>query len=306
MSQKTILVTAANGNVGRSLARRLLDQGFTVNALVRNPASTVARDLEQLGVNIFQGDFDDIKSLEKATQGIWGVFVNAFPVRGTFDELRHNTNVIKVAKEAGAKFGIYMSAILTQHKDELPGLNPQHERYHYWESKYGTEKALQEAGFDYWTILRPGTFISNFFGPLSSFAWPTFQKQHLLLSPVPPSGTIPLVDPDYIANYAAAAFADPNTFNGLAIDLANEDITLKDFGELITNTTGFQITIDHVSKEEALALGIPASFAVWFGWIKMTNYHTDYERLERLPIKRITVAEWLKKNKDPITAFLSA
>ncbi|KAI8577576.1 hypothetical protein K450DRAFT_212666 [Umbelopsis ramanniana AG] len=306
MSQKTILVTAANGNVGSSLARRLLDQGFKVNALVRNTASTSARDLERHGANIFQGDYDDIKSLENASRGIWGVFINAFPIRGTLDELRHNTNVIKVAKEAGAKFGIYMSAILTQYKDELPDLNPQHERYHYWESKYGTEEALQAAGFDYWTILRPGTFISNFFGPLSSFAWPTFQKQHLLISPVPPSGTIPLVDPDYIADYAAAAFAEPNTFNGLAIDLANEDITLKDFGKLITDNTGIQITVNHVSKEDAVAHGIPASFAVWFGWIKMTNYHTDYERLDQLPVKRTTVTEFLKKNKNSITAFLSA
>jgi uncharacterized protein YbjT (DUF2867 family) len=305
MSQKTILVTAANGNVGSSLARCLLDQGFAVNALVRNTTSNGARDLEMHGAHIFQGDFDDVKSLEMASQGIWGVFINAFPVRGTLDELRHNSNVIKVAKEAGAKFGVYMSAILTQHKDELPGLNPHHERYHYWESKYGTEKALQEAGFDYWTILRPGTFISNFFGPLSSFAWPTFQRRHQLLSPVPPSGALPLVDPDYIANYAAAAFAQPDTFNGLAIDLANEDITLKDFGKLITDITGVHITVDHVSKEEAVAHGIPASFAVWFGWIEATNYHTDYEILEQLPVKRITIAEYLKKNKESITAFLS-
>ncbi|KAH8549231.1 hypothetical protein BGW37DRAFT_110727 [Umbelopsis sp. PMI_123] len=305
MSQKAILITAANGNVGSSLTRRLLDQGFKVNALVRNTESKVASDLEQCGANIFNGDFDDIASLEKASQGIWGVFINAFPVAGTLDELRHNTNVIIVAKEAGAKFGIYMSAILTQRKDELPGLNPQHERYTYWKSKYGTEKALQEAGFDYWTILRPGTFISNFFGPLSNFAWSTLQKQHLLLSPFPPSGTIPIIDPDYIANYAAAAFADPDTFNCLAIDLANEDITLKDFGKLITDITGVQITVDHVSKEEAVAHGMPASITVWYGWIKSINYRIDYDRLDQLPVKRITVAEYLKKNKDSITAFLS-
>lgn len=305
MSQKIILITAANGNVGNSLAKCLLHQGFAVNALVRNTTSKGSRDLELHGAHIFQGDFDDIKSLEKASEGIWGVFINAFPVRGTLDELRHNSNVIKVAKEAGAKFGVYMSAILTQYKKDLPDLNPQHERYHYWEAKHGTEKALREAGFDYWTILRPGTFISNFFGPLSGFAWPSFQGQHQLFSPVPPSGVLPLVDPDYIADYAAAAFARPDIFNGLAIDLANEDITLTDFGKLITDIIGVNITVNHVSKEEAVAHGIPASFAMWFGWIEATNYHTDYKRLDQLPVQRITIAEYLKRNKESIAAFLT-
>ncbi|KAH8549232.1 hypothetical protein BGW37DRAFT_110767 [Umbelopsis sp. PMI_123] len=302
MSQKTILVTAANGNVGSSLAKLLLDQGFKVNALVRNTESNVARDLEQLGANIFKGDFGDIASLEKASQGIWGVFINGFPVAGTLDELRHNTNVIKVAKEAGAKFGIYMSVMMTERKDEFPNFGPQHVGYSYWECKYGTEKALQEAGFNYWTILRPGVFISNFFGPISNYVWPTLQKQRLIMSPFPPSAIQPLIDTDDVAKYAAAAFTDPNTFNGLAIDLADEDITLKDFGKLITDITGVQITVDHVSKEEAVAHGMPASSAAWYDWATAINYRIDYERLEQLPVKRITVAEYLKKHKGYITA----
>jgi GDP-D-mannose dehydratase len=52
MSQKTILVTAANGNVGSSLAVLLLDQGFNVHALVRNTDSTTVRDLEKRGAKI--------------------------------------------------------------------------------------------------------------------------------------------------------------------------------------------------------------------------------------------------------------
>ncbi|GAB5587628.1 hypothetical protein Unana1_02528 [Umbelopsis nana] len=93
--------------------------------------------------------------------------------------------------------------------------------------------------------------------------WPTLHKQHLIMSPFPPSATQPLVDPDDIANYTAAAFADPDTFNGLAIDLADEDLTLKDLGKLITDIIGVKITVDHVSKEEAVAHGMPASSVAW-------------------------------------------
>lgn len=304
--QKTILVTAANGKVGSRLSRQLLDQGFDVHALVRNTQSAIARDLEQKGAKIFKGDFDDIPSLQKASQGIWGVFINSSPVPGTLDELRRNTNIIHAAKEAGAKFGVYMSVIMAERKDEFPGYGPQHESYTYWECKNGTEKALQEAQFEHWTILRPGVFLSNFFGPIAGFLWPTLQRQHVILSPLAPTVTQPLIDTEDIAKYAAAAFADPNTFDGLAIDLASEELTLENFAKLITDIVGTQVTVEHISIEEAASRGVPSRIANWHSWIRALNYRIDYERLDKFPIQRSTVAEYLKKNKESVAEFLSA
>jgi uncharacterized protein YbjT (DUF2867 family) len=303
--QQTILVTAANGNVGSSLARQLLDQGFNVNALVRNTESKIARDLDQRGAKIFKGDFDDFSSLQKASQGIWGVFINSNPVPGTLDELRRNINIIKAAKEAGAKYGVYMSVMMAERKDEFPSFGPQHESYKYWQSKHGTEKALQEAGFEHWTILRPGMFISNFFGPIAGFLWPTLQKQHVILSPLAPTITQPFIDTEDIAKYAAAAFADPNTFGGLAIDLASEEITLENFAKLITDIVGIQVTVEHISIEEAANRGVSSRIAGWHSWINALNYRIDYERLKKFPIKRATVAEYLKENKASVAEFLS-
>ncbi|KAH8549233.1 hypothetical protein BGW37DRAFT_541597 [Umbelopsis sp. PMI_123] len=305
MSQKTILVTTANGTVGNSLAKQLLAQGFNVNAFVRNTESIIVRDLEQRGAKVFKGDFDDISSLQKASQGIWGVFINANPVPGTLDELRHNTNTIKAAKEAGAKFAVYMSVTMAERKDEFPNFNPQHEGYTYWESKYGTEKALQEAGFDYWTILRPGVFLNNFFGPIVGYLWPYFRSQHLILSPRAPFTTSPFIDADDIAKFAAAAFADPNTFKDQAIDLSGEELSQEDFAKLITDIVGIPITVEYVSKEEAAARGLPERLVTWQESVNALNYRVDYGRLEQFPIKRATVAEYLKKNKDRAFEFLS-
>jgi len=305
MSQKTILVTAANGTVGSSLAVLLLDQGFNVHAFVRNADSTTARDLEKRGAKIFKGDFSNISSLQKASEGIWGVFINAYPVNGTLDELTHNKNVIKVAKEAGAKFGVYMSVIMAGRKDEIPGMSPQHRSYNYWEAKSGSEKALQEAGFDYWTILRPGIFVSNFFGPLASYSWPTIQKEHLITSPFEPSYTQPFVDPEDISKFAVAAFANPDIFNGEAIELASEQISLKDFGASITDIVGIPITVEHISREEAISRGLPDYIAKWRDWVKALDYHIDYERLDQFPVKRHAITDYIKRNKEHIAEFLS-
>ncbi|KAI9282392.1 hypothetical protein BC943DRAFT_281610 [Umbelopsis sp. AD052] len=306
MTQKTILVTAANGTVGSALVGFLLDQGFNVNALVRNTESETARELEKRGAKIFKGDFDDIPSLQKASQGIWGVFVNGLPVFGTLDELRHNTNVINAAKEAGAKFGVYMSVTLADIKDQFPNFGPEHPNYKYWQSKYGTEKALENAGFDYWTIIRPGIFMNTFFGPVAAILWPIFQKQHIILSPLPPSATQSLIDPDDIARYAAAAFADPDTFNGLAIDLSGEEITLDDFAKLVIDITGIDIKVEYVSREEAASRGVPEIINWWYDWKTALNYHIDYERLKQFPIQPTTSEEYVKNHKDDIIKFLSS
>jgi len=305
MSQKTILITSANGNVGSHLARQLLDQGFNVNALVRNTESEVARNLEKRGAKIFKGDFEDIPALQKASQGIWGVFVNSHPVQGTLDELKHNQNIINAAKAGGAKFGIYMSTIMADRKDEIPGMGPENPAYTYWECKAGSERALVDAKFDYWTILRPSGFFDNFFGPLSGFFWPALQKEHRMVSPLERNVPQPYVVPENIARYAAAAFNDPSTYNGQAIDLADEDTTIEHIAELITDIVGIKITYEHVSREEAFARGISPILTLWGDWAKDINYHVDSERLKNFPIKRDSIADYLKKNKDLITNFFS-
>jgi uncharacterized protein YbjT (DUF2867 family) len=305
MTQKTILVTAANGTVGSALVALLLDQGFNVNALVRNTESDTARELEKRGAKVFKGDFDDIPSLQKACQGIWGVFVNASPVLGTLDELRHNTNVINAAKEAGAKFGLYMSVIMTNVKNQFANLTEQHPDYNYWQAKYETEKALESAGFDYWTVIRPGIFLNVFFGYLTAFLWPTLQKQHVILSSLPSSATQSLLDPDDIARYAAAAFADPDTFNGLAIDLSGEEMTIDEFAKLITDITGIDIKVEHVSREEAAARGVPDIITSFYDWKTALDHRVDYERLKHFPIQRTTPEDYLKNHKDAIINFLS-
>lgn len=305
MPSKTILVNAANGNVGSSLARILLDQGYKVNALVRNVDSDIVHDLKKRGANIVKGNFDDIDSLRKASEGIWGVFINAYPVPNTLDELRHNKNVITVAKEAGAKFGIYMSVILAERKDQFSGWDQDFPNRTYWESKYSSELALQQAGFDYWAIFRPGVFITSFFSRLADVLWPQFQKDHLLATTANLSVTFPFVDVDVIAKYVATAFADPNTFNGLAVDLASEEASLEQFAQKVTEVLGIQINVEYIGKEEAAARNVPGVIGDWAQWIDELNYQVDYKRLDTLPADRGSIVGDLLAHKKEYIKFLT-
>jgi len=69
------LVTGATGQQGGATARELLKAGVRVHALVRDTSKPAAKELEVLGVVLFQGDYDNVEAINKATVGVKGIFV---------------------------------------------------------------------------------------------------------------------------------------------------------------------------------------------------------------------------------------
>ncbi|WP_436842215.1 SDR family NAD(P)-dependent oxidoreductase [Streptomyces virginiae] len=62
-NNKTVLVTGATGGQGDAVARSLLDNGWGVRALVRDPDKPGAKDIKALGAELVTGDLDDAQSL---------------------------------------------------------------------------------------------------------------------------------------------------------------------------------------------------------------------------------------------------
>jgi nucleoside-diphosphate-sugar epimerase len=69
---RRVLVTGATGLLGSHLVERLIDQGYTVRALVR-PSSRTAF-LDQIGVDVQRGDLTDPASCERALEDVALVF----------------------------------------------------------------------------------------------------------------------------------------------------------------------------------------------------------------------------------------
>ncbi|KAJ2955720.1 hypothetical protein NQZ79_g8322 [Umbelopsis isabellina] len=306
MSKKTILVTTATGNVGGHVATLLLEQGFNVNALVRNPDSDAAQKLKAQGVTLFKGDFNDIPSIEAAAEGVYGVFVNAVPDLVNMDEYKHNHNIITAARKAGAKIGVYMSVVMADIKDQFPGYGPENPSYNYWEAKSRTEKDLQEAGFDHWTIIRPAMFLSNFHTFLANYMWPHLQKEHKLVYPsLDPNYSFSVVDTLDIGKFCAAPFWDTKTYDKQMIDLETEDVALTKLAETMTKATGIPIRAEFISREEAKGRGVPDAVFLWEDWQVDTGYQIDVERLKTFPIKLSSVEAYFERNKDKVMQFLS-
>ena len=65
-----VLVTGATGFIGGRLAHRLVKEGWRVRALVRDPASTGAHELEAAGIEVRGGDVLSPRSLRDALLGV--------------------------------------------------------------------------------------------------------------------------------------------------------------------------------------------------------------------------------------------
>ena len=153
----TTLVTGATGFVGSVVARLLLEQGESVRVLAR-PYSD-RRNLENLEVEIVEGDLNDPASLKKAVKGCNALYHVAADYRLWIpkpDEI-YKTNVegsrslLLAAAEAGIEKMIYTSSVATL------GINPDGtpsnedtpvslEKMigHYKRSKFLAEQTVQE------------------------------------------------------------------------------------------------------------------------------------------------------------------
>jgi nucleoside-diphosphate-sugar epimerase len=112
-------LTGATGFIGGRLARRLVAEGHTVNALVRDPGN--AKDLSDLGIRIFPGDITDKDSLYAPMEGTDGVYhVAAWYKVGARDKsmayainVNGTRNVLEAMKELNIKKGVYTSTLAT-------------------------------------------------------------------------------------------------------------------------------------------------------------------------------------------------
>ncbi len=105
-----ILVTGATGQLGRTVIDTLLKKtgADQVAALVRDERK--AADLQERGVSLRTGSYDDVDSLDRAMQGIRKVLL----IAGTDEDRRveQHQNVVNAAQKAGVESLAYTSRTL--------------------------------------------------------------------------------------------------------------------------------------------------------------------------------------------------
>ena len=107
-SEKIILVAGATGRQGGAVTKNLLEKGFAVRAMTRNPESEKALGLKSNEVELVKADMNDPDSLTAAVDGVYGVFsVQNFWEAGNEDEVAQGKAIANAAKAAGVKHFVY-------------------------------------------------------------------------------------------------------------------------------------------------------------------------------------------------------
>lgn len=150
----TILVAGATGRAGGAAVRHLLDAGFVVRALVRDPAK--AGPLRASGAEVVAGDVTKPETLTPALEGCAGVLsaLSASTDRAAIEvEHRGNVNLLSAARQAGVRRFVHSSALLADH--------PLSRKVGTFREKARFEEVLLGAEGVSATVLRPVMFMET-------------------------------------------------------------------------------------------------------------------------------------------------
>jgi NADH dehydrogenase len=234
-----LLLTGATGFVGRHLLKRLLAEGHTVCALVRNPQK--ARLAPNPNLEFVQGDVVEGSGLDEAMRGceavihLVGIIIEAGNV--TFEKVHHEgtRKVVERARRGRIARFIQMSALGAR----ADGVSQ------YQITKWKAEETVRQSGLP-WCILRP----SLIFGPGDGFVNQMLgvMRKAPLFRPVPGDGKPrfrPIFIDDVTACFAQALTNSSATNQTIELGGA-DDLSLNQVLEEIAQCAGVRKPAVHV------------------------------------------------------------
>ena len=277
---RTILIIGATGNQGGGLVGHLLSsKDWHVRGFTRSPQSEKAQALAVRGVEIVSGDMDDVASLDAAMEGAYGVFSVQGEARGDdpMHEARQGIAVADAAKRTEVRHLVYTSSCGAKEPDR--GVS-------YWDAKREVIAHIRENGVPY-TILRPVSFMENYVSDRTGLA------NGVVRGLLTPDKTLQVISGHDIGAYAAAAFNNPEKYQGQEIDIAAETLTMTDIAAALSRVVGHEIVYQEI-PEEARA-NMPESGVAMGRWYQAYGYDEDIPALEaRWGIPTLTFEEWLR------------
>lgn len=278
--EKTILVLGATGRQGGATARHLLANGWKVRILLRNPAVPVVAPLQQAGAEVVQGDFEDRASLERAMQGVYGVFsVQGFSGPAGTPELLQGKNVVDAASAVGVEHFVYTSVQSAEALAQVAGDS----------NKWVLEQYLHASGLPY-TIVRPCLFMDDL---LSRYVTAQGNFESGFQADVP----IGLIASEDIGAMAAYVFAHPAELLGKTIEIASDILTPVEIANTLSRVLGRTIPFIHIPIEEMRRLNPIIARA--YEYLNEVGYTADMATLRRWYPDLMSLATWLERYAVP-------
>jgi uncharacterized protein YbjT (DUF2867 family) len=298
--RKIIFVAGATGAQGGAVIDALEGSDFALRALVRDPAAPAAAALAARGVELVAGDFDDSDSLEQGARGACGVFsVQTPPVAEDLGrEVRNARMLVEAARKAGVEVFVHTSVARVGDHEDFAGWAERRWWPDYWISKDAANRAVREAGFLHWTILKPAYMMDNLLAPKSRWMYPRLKSGRTIDTAMAPDRPLHWIAAADVGRFAAAAFADPARFDRQEIDLAAEALTMGEVAAIVSATTGKPVAARHFSAAEAIALGNAPGLTESQEWANVEGYAVDTDKAAGHGIALEHLADFTRRMRD--------
>jgi uncharacterized protein YbjT (DUF2867 family) len=242
---KPVIVTSAaggrQGKTGRHVSEMLLARGIPVRAFVHKIDERSER-LHALGAEIFEGDFLDIRSVQRAVQGTSSIYF-AYPVQ---DGLLDATAAMAIAaRDAG--ISRLVNLVMLQSSPDAP--TPR------MRQNYLSEQVLEWASIGA-VHIRATVFYEN----VASLVRLSLPAQGAIRLPWGSENTVlPLVAGEDVARVAAGLLTSPALKAGATYPLIGTTISLREiiatFGRALAKNVHYQEISDEEWRSDALARG---------------------------------------------------
>jgi uncharacterized protein YbjT (DUF2867 family) len=283
---RIIAVVRATGLQGGAVTRRLLRDRWRVRALTRNPDGKKARALAQLGAEVIKADMSDPVSLERAFDGVRGVFsVQNHHISGYQGEAQQGKQVAEVAKRVGVSQLVYSGA----------GPRVKGSGVGSWETKLEVAAYIKTLDLPA-MILHPTAFMElmtepKFFPPAS--VWHLMPK---LMGSARPVGWLTVED---LAVIVAKAFGDPDRFTGREVMLTSEAQSIDACRAIWREVTGRPPRRFPMPRWLFERFAGTDETTMW-RWLGTNEVDFDTGPTLALHPEALTVREWLERKQAPV------
>jgi uncharacterized protein YbjT (DUF2867 family) len=238
---KPVLVTSAaggrQGKTGRHVSEMLLARSVPVRAFVRTIDERSER-LRALGAGIFEGDFLNIRSVERATEGISAIYF-AYPVQ---DGLMDATATMALAARE-AKVTRLVNLVMLQSSPDAP--TPR------MRQNYLSEQVFEWAGIGV-AHIRATVFYEN----VAALVRQSLPAQGAIRLPWGGENTVlPLVAGEDVARVAVGLLTAPQPTAGSVVRMIGATMSLKEivatFARVLARNVHYQEISDEEWRQEA-------------------------------------------------------
>ena len=221
-----IFVTGATGNQGGAVARSLINNGFKIKVITRNPSSVPAQNLKKLHAEIIQGDLNNTETYCAHIKDVDGIFAVLTYENGIDKEIKQGMDLVNLAKEYDIKHFLYSSVIGADQNTGIP----------HWETKYKIENHIKQINLPY-TIIRPASLFENFLIPQVK----SRILKGKLASPVNKDVIQQFICSKDIGEISAEIFMNPGKYSGKILTIAAQEMDMKEVANIFSEALGKEI-----------------------------------------------------------------